>query len=224
MRSITKEAIRALVFIVVSCEPLCGLKKRGNEEYLVRRLKEDRDIDWSDFLSGFPEDSSDPYQKIPDFARRLGKTEVDAETIFRFFGGRDHVAKVSDDIRKAGAEPRRMVVLFYHLVTPITIESVEGEGRSFSGTYENAGKLIAVKGLIASRAVSPRIKAGDRVLIHYASIVGTDPGKELMEHLLEEQRQIPEISEVIGALDEVDFGQFPILVKLARNLMEKYDL
>jgi hypothetical protein len=224
MNSITKEAIRALVFIVVSCEPLCGLKKKGNEEYLVARMKENQDIAWSDFLSGFPEDSSDPYQKLPSFAERLGKTEVDAETIYRFFGGREHVVKVSADIRKTGLEPRRMVVLFYHLVTPIMIESIAKEGESFSGVYENRGILIKVKGLIAPKKISHTLKEGDKVLIHYASIVGTSPDKKLEADLLEEQWQIPEINEVIHGLEEVDFADFPILVKLAKGLMEKYGL
>ncbi len=218
---ITGEAIRDLAIMALSCKPIMGETLTGNQRYIIETTKSGKGaMTEEEFLGGMPLPSK-TYSKIFDYAREIDVAEVDEEIIWKFFGSDPHVEKIRNQVRENNL-PQRFgkMILFAHILIPITITG-DKDGL-FSGVYGNAGVEVKLESLIPVTAMS--IKEGDRVLVHYASIIANRFGSEIENYLLETQARNNDFMEACKVTKRIDYSRFWDLCKWTQNNVKEQGL
>ncbi|HEX8974704.1 MAG TPA: hypothetical protein VF817_04435 [Patescibacteria group bacterium] len=233
---ITHDGLVMLARVFISCNPIHGgveeelqgetFNEQGlsqNQQYLVDSANSGQDFEFDAYVAGLPNKASThKYVKIRIWAEKNGREAIDEDVVLRFFGGREHVAKASNDIKvaKVGNEFGQRI-LFAHLVMPVRITEVHGE--FFAGEYKNGDMVVGVKGLVPllryiTRSENIQLKVGDVVLTHYASIISEKVSPDIEDYLLREQAASPEYVSACEYVQELDFEKFWNLSKWTKQI------
>ncbi len=183
---ITRDGLRLLARLVVSCEPL-GMKTPNHELFIAEKTREERDIDTTEFERVFP--NIVMYGQLREEATALGRSDIDAEVICRFFGGIGHVEKVQDDIANHAPfleENAKLRIALMHMLLPVTL--TEMRDGLFGAEYRNNGTVIRIYPLhIFKSDTSTENLIGTRALTHFSSIILLSPPEALATDLLRQQ-------------------------------------
>lgn len=182
--------------IVRSCVPTPNNGGMASREYLLKLAKKGEKIEFDSFRDEFPLVNSCPvglynvYDHIREAAEKDGLTEIDEDFILDFFSGNYHIERASYDIREekiAEIVGKKYAVMDYvaHVLLPVTISEIRND--FFSATYSNGGCSFEIRSLVAFPEEKEKIKLGDFVLIHYASIVFAGVEKDVVSRMLAAQ-------------------------------------
>jgi hypothetical protein len=197
--NIVPEGLEPLARLVVSCEPL-GMKNISHEAFIVERAKAELSVDVGLFMEKFP--SIEMYPQLVRAATESEKECIDADVVYRFFGGRGHVEKVLGDIDNVGGALSTEVqhrILFLHMLIPVSI--IEQQGDLFVGRYADEKHNITIIPLHVFQDDTGKIRVGTQVLAHFSSVIMINPSEALSSWLLEEQRQNQLLQEAVASLE-----------------------
>ena len=194
---ITREALRLIMRTVVSCcqdrehyEFLISLLKNGTPEFEMNMIREK-----------FP--TVNFYGRMEEIAQLNKRILIDEEDAAIFFGGREHLAKVKEELDGQiacgipGSIKKKSFLLHFHL--PIQLGKTE-KG-TFVGTYSNDELTVVIKDIVLFKEDAGNISVGDMGIIHFASLVMHNPSASLVAHLLDEQRKMKEFMDIVRSVD-----------------------
>lgn len=205
-----KSALWAVASMVRSCKNLTKTPLKKNQLYLLEILKQQADVPADDFLRGLPEPEKDlVFGELVKFAEANGIAEIDKKTVWRFFGGNEHIRKSAKEIKEdiadgAYAAELEDKMLVAHTLLPVTIAANKPE---LVGFYVNEGLHIKVFPL-HSYLGEAELLVGHRVLVHFASIVDKVVTLELLQKLLKEQRENDLFKPAARKIKEIDYHNF----------------
>ena len=203
---ITHKGLEVLSMVNSSCR-VFGEKKIKNLEYLIGCAKSGKDFDFKEFEKNLPEQSF-MYAGIKVFAMLRSLESVDEEVIWKFFGGADHVQYTLDQIRALNLREKKdnfaNRFLFVHILTPVTITSAAGK---ISGVYKNEDIEVGLDNLVSHPCLPKAVTSGDKVLVHYAVIVGVG-SPEIEQWLLKEQIRNKDFTEATKKVKNIDYASF----------------
>lgn len=223
---ITKDALKYLAMMNVSCTPLCEPKKKKNQKYLVDLAKKGTDVSFKNFLKKLPE-KSDLYGKIYQFAKESGQIHIGVTIVCRFFGGAKHIKKALEDV--AGMKKAiKDFFIFIHVLIPFRVTRINGT--KVSGIYENGDISVPIKNLMTFKMSRKHIEVGKIAFSHYASVICAPSGHfndKFVEEILEEHAENQEFWLAAKSMEKaggIDFNKMFELRKIAEEVAEKYDL
>ncbi|HRZ95096.1 MAG TPA: hypothetical protein P5262_00855 [Candidatus Moranbacteria bacterium] len=185
-------------------------------KYLFRCVMTGRDFDVLELQKNLPEKSS-MYSGIWAFALSVGAKKIDADIIYRFFGGAVHIDFVFDQINAVGKKGKFADgYVFAHILKPVILTAVSGE--NVSAKYVNKNVAVDISNLLIHPCIHVKFKAGDMVLVHYAVIVGV-ACEDICEYLFGEQESSQEFTSVCQRISEIDYGSFWDLKNWTQNLI-----
>lgn len=226
---ITKDALAALLRIVVGCKPPIGKeKRRKNEAHLVACAKQNEDIFFDSFRSGLF-DGTQMYDAIAVFAADMKKVDIDLEVILRYFGCLQHAKKTVSELEEANAKHDSIFflhTLFAHLVIPIEIIEIDMSQRTFTGLYSNDGLQVEVKNVMFFAVDEMHIKKGNIVFSHFPLFVSNGASKQLIDYLLDSQAKDNNFMKAVRCFSErgLDHRKIPMYCKWIEESIERYDL
>lgn len=224
---ITKEALSALLRIVVGCKPPMGKeKRRQNESHLVECSRKKNDIEFDFFKSGLA-DGSEMYDKIASLALSMGKEDIDLEVVIVYFGGREHITKTISELHEANVNSNSVFflqTLFSHLLTPVKIIKLDLKEGFFDGVYVNGKCNVEVKNIMFFSEDEKEIFIGNEVLIHFPLYVSSF--SNLNEFLIKEQDFDKEFMKSVKFFSEVglDHQKIPMYCNWIKESRRKYSL
>lgn len=218
MYTYTRSGSIAQARIIASCH-LQGLTSADAE--LVKRGLAGKNMRSVDFKKARKEKIR---QRLVKYARQPKIGLLNDELVFKYFGSRQHVFKISQDIREKnlkGEAKYKMLVI--HLVIPVKIINV-GEDGLYDFIYRNKGQEVYFRGALAFRDFHKKIRKGSEVLFHFSSIISSLVNPSLRRYLLEEQGKSREFMEAVSFFKgrEVNLTGIGRLIK--RLVIDRYGL
>ena len=211
------EGLKSRIAVTSSCK-VFGEKKLANIYALLKVLKAGVDVRAETILNNLPE--KDPMiEALIGSAILEGKTVIDENFIWKYFGGNDHIDYVLDQIRVKKLENDLHFAdcfLFTHLVIPATLKNRKG---SLSAIYKNGKVIVKMDNFVVHPFVK-MVMSGDRVLLHQATIVSKKVSKPMEKWLLKEQQR-EEFMQAAKRIKYIDFETFWGLKKWTENLLKK---
>jgi len=217
--------------IVRSCVPTPTNGGMAGREYLLGLVKKGEEIGFDDFKNGFPstvsrpEGSYDVYDHIRRVAEEGGVTGIGADFILDFFSGEHHIARAATDIREekiAEIIGKKYAVMDYvsHVLLPVEITEA-GRG-FFSARYGNGDRSFPIRNLVAFPEETEKIRPGDFVLVHYASIVFSGIGSDTVSGMLDAQARNGEFMDACrsvsgSGIDHSKMLHFPWAKRLVKE-------
>lgn len=220
---ITADGLSIMARIFISCRPIMGGILTANQIYLISHVRAGESINFNSFKKGLP--VVDPtYDQIFEYAKKLGKKDIDAEAVQKFFGGEPHFDKILGQIEEFKLKKDfAQKILFAHILIPVEITSVSG---TIAGIYKNADAEVKIKNLVLS-SKKMDVKKGDNALVHYASVITVDFSDAVREYLLKVQAQKKEFIQACGYVEEsggINYNNFWNLCEWTKKKSEKCDL
>lgn len=183
---ITKNAAIILARTIISCLPLKENVFGQKERDFLDRVRASKEMLFEEFAQRFSLEKS-TYRSIVDFAQAHKDRLINETLLVDFFGGFPHfekiVGQIKEQIPNFDSSDYAKKILFAHMLLPIEIVSV---GEEFSGIYKNRDIIIPVKNFVLL-SDDAKVKVGQEVLVHYASIIATKFDERAKKRILEVQ-------------------------------------
>lgn len=217
---ITKNGLKSLSKIFVSCRPLMGEIITPNQLYLINEAKKDKNVYFSDFVKSLP--VADPtYAQILRFSKKAGGQSIDEETVWQFFGGNPHFRKIIKQIKELKLKDDFAKRIFFsHILIVAKIIKTKG---GIDGVYKNGDIIVRVKNLVSALG-SAKISRNQEVLIHYASIVSNKVNSKVKSELLKVQAEKKEFVDACRYVKEIDYDNFWNLRKWSEKIIRERNL
>jgi hypothetical protein len=192
---ITPEGLFFLERIVRSCTPTLTNGGMLGKEYLLSLVKNGSEITYDEFKRSFPKSNFNctglynVYDQLESVATEIGKNKIDANFILDFFSGDYHIERAGCDVKGSlfNGMKENYVNMEYisHILLPVEISEIGTD--FFSAKYSNGNCFFEIKNLVAFQEEKEKIKIGDVVLAHYASIVFSGLEKDVEVRMLSVQ-------------------------------------
>ena len=225
---IKKEALKMLAVLNTSCRVL-GKKKIDNTLYIHKCATFGKDMKVCDFIANFPNGTM-AYKLLEPFAKRMGAEEIDDKLIVQFFGGKEHLNFVLEQLsdweklrgkNKPLSQEFRDGFLFAHMLVPVEIVK---KIPVISGKYQVAGLKIRVRGLVAHPLIFPDfyrdLEVGKEYLTHYATVIGPASDKSV-KWIMGEHIKSDKFLSAIERLKVIDYRKFWSLKGWTEELLEQ---
>ncbi len=177
-----EQAYRTLKLFLLSCHSTLG------EEALITffKFKEPFPTELRDTLRDFSwvveELPGNVFKRLEEYAQKTNKTELSAQDICLFFGGREHFAVVEKScIVYVDLLPKER--LAGHLTLPVRVTDIYDNKLSGQVTYNG----MQVSNIFN---VFEDVVFGDIVLVHFATVVLANPNQALLAKLTDIQQDI----------------------------------
>ena len=181
-KKITVDGLFLLERVVRSCVPTPNNGGMASRDYLIELVKKGQEISYESFLKGFPSQICpvglyNVYDHLGSFASEKEVNEIDGEFVLNFFAGNQHIERAEYDVREekiAEIIGKRYALKDFvsHVLLPVIV--TEKSKEFFCAKYVNGHLSFPLKNLVAFPEESYRIKVGDIVLVHYASIISSN--------------------------------------------------
>ena len=213
---ITPEAARLISKLIVSCHELALDSK--SEAFVCKTLEKKNNIDKTDFLAA---DKGGLYERLIRTADGLKKKTIDEEAVLRYFGGKGHEEVSLEEIGFERDLPVVLqIMLLVHMLLPVKIIGQTTDG--LVGEYANLGKKVILENMLVFKEDLGKDLLGKIVLFHYAPVVCSDPEPELIQDILEEQKECPTLMDVLDKLNgkKIRISKFSKGIKRTLEQME----
>lgn len=181
----TIEAMQAVRDVMKSCKKLMLTPVTENQRYFLKILEKRSSVSTLEFLKGLPEKEKDRlFQDLFDFAGTQVSEIIPVWTVWKYFGGSRHIKKSFEDIAQMKeANHISNELLLGHTLLPGKITEIR-EGK-IDVVYSNSEIKILIKNI----NINPGdvIYIDNIVLVHFASVIKTNPEGPLVDIMLQNQ-------------------------------------
>lgn len=207
---ITPKGLLQSVEMLTSCMYIHGkdINKEQRKIISAAMAKENTKLD--DFLAAFPLEM-DTGKAISLFSGVLGKNRIDEEVVLLFFGGPPHINYALGEIRLNGLTGKIAdTFLIFHVPLAVTITDTTD---SIWGTYKNGKAEISVRNIINLADEfklfrNIRLKKGQKILVHYGAIVGTNIDPEIWDKITGLQQRNAAFMRACGNIKVINCREF----------------